>query len=453
MPRIHTSGSTPETRRRELLLAKSSSSDGRIQLASEEAKVVVRRSIEEVQKQRLSADQTEKVDLLQSSQSTATRMSDEIDDLIYHHTSGSSMADESMGQAKLSSASSSSVYHVQLAADDGETDEPPHFISCVNIEPNYTVTAITQLHRRRTSSLPSSSIVVHLCQPTLETNHRSASLVDLTKWQNHPQTVIDLFDREYHSQPIAKLDRHRFLLANAKQIDVYHIETGRCNEKICFQSSSMNYIALCYNPWQNELLATSSTDLYVYDLLSRLVHSQVRLPGIPFNLDSNHQIRYLACNSSSIYHGYFSFTSTGTSTVLSRLSQYQLKHVCDLEFDDGTLHGLHAFEQYVGMVIRYGRYSSKGCEEYSLYIYDSSLSEAHYHLDLKEIGYISCLTGYERTLDWILCDAKKQRLIFVNQESIEYVQYDEPLEQCMMFEEWNYFAVWLNKRILFYTVE
>ena len=447
MPRIHTSSSTPETRRRELLLLKSSSIDGRIQSAFDEAKVVVRKSIEDEEKLRLSAEQKEKL-----AQSHARVMSDEIDDLVYHHTSGSSMGDESMGQTKLSSASSSSIYHVQLAADD-EDDDQPHFITCVNIEPNYTFIPITQLHRRRTSSLPSSSIVVHLCQPTLETNHRSASLVDLTKWQNHPQRVIDLFDRQYHSQPIAKLDDHRFLLASSTQIDIYHIETGQCNEKICFQSSSMNYIGLCYNQWKDELLAASTTDLYIYDLPRRAVHYQIRLPGFPFNLDSNHHIRYLACNSSSIYHGYFSFTSTGTSTVLSRLSQYQLQHVCDLEFDDGTLHGLHAFEQYVGIIIRYGRYSSKRNEEYSLYIYDSPLNEQYYHLDLKDIGYISCLTGYERTLDWILCDTKKQRLIFVNQESIEYVQYDEPLQQCVMFDEWNYFAVWVNHRILFYAVE
>jgi hypothetical protein len=117
------------------------------------------------------------------------------------------------------------------------------------------------------------------------------------------------------------------------------------------------------------------------------------------------------------------------------------------------MHGLHAFEKYIGIVIRYGRYSSKQNEDYCLYIYDSLLENIYYHLDLKDIGCITGLTGYERTLDWILCDYKKQRMIFVNQESIEYVQYNENIYQCIMLNQSNYFLVWLTNRILIYNME
>ncbi|CAF5090070.1 unnamed protein product, partial [Rotaria magnacalcarata] len=119
------------------------------------------------------------------------------------------------------------------------------------------------------------------------------------------------------------------------------------------------------------------------------------------------------------------------------------KHVCDLEFDDGTMHGLHAFENYIGVVIRYGRYSSKQHEEYSLYVYDSLLDRQFYMIDLNDIGCITCLTGYERTLDWILCDFKKQRIIFVNQESTEFVQFNEKINQCKILDESNYLVIWL----------
>ena len=237
------------------------------------------------------------------------------------------------------------------------------------------------------------------------------------------------------------------------QIDVYDISTGLCEEKIAFQSSIINYIAVCYNQSKNELLVSSTSDLYVYNLFERKVVYEIRLPGFPFSLDHNNQIRYLACNSSSIYHGYFSFTSTCTSTVLSRLSQFGLKHVCDLEFDDGTMHGLHALEKFIGIVIRYGRYSSRRNEDYCLYIYDSLLENIYYHLDLNDVGCITCLTGYERTLDWILCDYQKQRLIFINQESVEYVQYNEDIHQCLMLNQSNSFLVWLTNRILIYHME
>ena len=392
MPRIRTTSSTPETRRRELLLSKSSSIEKKIQSAFDDAKTVVRKSFDEQEQ---------------------------------HHLS-----------------SSSSIYHVRLVSDE---DDSPHFITCVNIEPNPSIIPL----RRRTSSLPSSTIIVNLSKP----NEHYSSLIDLTNWQDHPEKIIDLFNREYHLQPMISFDDQRFLLSNSKQIDVYDIKTGLCDEQICFQSPTMNYIALCYNTFRDELLVASTNDLYVYQVEQRIIRYQLRLPGYPFHLDHNRRIRYLTCNSSSIYHGYFSFNSSCTSTILSRLSQYEFKHISDLEFDDGTLHGLHALERYIGIVIRYGRYSSKQREEYSLYIYDSSLNEQYYHLDLKDIGYISSLTGYERTLDWILCDSKGQRLIFVNEESIEYVQYDEEICQCIIWEKWNLFAVWLSNRILLYSME
>lgn len=408
MPRIRTSSSTPETRRREFLLSKSSSIHAKVQSALDDAKQVVRTSLENEENS---------------------------DPIPEQHLS-----------------SSSSIYHVRLVSDEEDDEEigkSPHFITCMNIEPKMTLRS-----RRRTSSLPSSTIVVNLSKPLEESKPQSSSLIDFTtSWQNNPQQKIYLFDRQYHFQPMVPFDDRRFLLSNAKQIDIYHIDTGLCNEQICFQSPTMNYIGLCYNLYRDELLVASNTDLYVYQVEQRTIRYQIRLPGYPFHLDHNRHIRYLSCNSSSIYHGYFSFNSSCTSTILSRLSQYELKHISDLEFDDGTLHGLHALEHYVGIVIRYGRYSSKNREDYSLYIYDASLDDQYFYLDLKEIGYISSLTGYERTLDWILCDSKGHRLIFVNEESIEYVQYDEEIHQCMIWEKSNLFAVWLENRIYLYPMD
>jgi hypothetical protein len=447
---MRASSSTPETRRRELLLSKSSSIDGKIRLALEEAKLVVRKSIEDDHQQYLlNRDRVATTSPI--NRRTTMSDADKAADEHVHQTSMSWNRTESSDRMQLCS-SSSSTYHVRLASDDDDNEkDSAHFITCLNIEPQWTLPSA--YHRSRTSSLPSSTIIVDLSRTTSNNNHRSSSLIHLNAWQDHPQKVIHLFDRQYHCQPITPLNNQRFLLANSKQIDIYDMSTDTCMEKLCFQSSTMNYIGLCYNSCQSELLVASTSNLYVYNLLQRTIRYQIQLPGVPFNLDTNHCIRYLACNSTSIYHGYFSFTSTSTSTVLSRLSQFKLKHMNDLEFVDGTLHGLHALEQYVGLVIRYGRYSSKQNENYTLYIYDSSLDRLYYELDLHDIGYISCLTGYERTLDWILCDCKQQRLIFVNQESIEYVQYNEPIHQCVMFETSNYFAVWLTDRIQFYTID
>jgi hypothetical protein len=457
MPRIRTSGSTPETRRRELLLLKSSSIDGRIKLAFEEAKLVVRNSLESDVKQRLSyAEELIHSDLFEYSimfppihRASATILFNTDDNEVEHHVRVSSTVEGLIDPSK--TLSSSSIYHVELAASDNEDEEcQPHFITCLNLEPNY---AFFSPRRRRTSSLPSSTIIFNLSNSSKITNHRSSSLVNLTLWQNHPHKILHLFNRKYHFQPISNFLDDQFLLANSTQIDVYTISSGLCEEKISFQSSNINYIGICYNKSKNELLIASTLELYVYNLLERKVIYEIRLPGFPFSLDHNNQIRYLACNSSSIYHGYFSFTSTCTSTVLSRLSQFQFKHVCDLEFDDGTMHGLHAFEKYIGIVIRYGRYSSKQNEDYCLYIYDSLLENIYYHLDLKNIGCITGLTGYERTLDWILCDYQKQRIIFINQESVEYVQFNENIHQCIMLNQSNYFLVWLTNRMLIYNME
>jgi len=455
MPRIRTSGSTPETRRRELLLLKASSIDGRIKLAFEEAKLVVRNSFESDFKQRLSyAEELIHSDLFEYSimfppihRASATILFNANDNEVQHHARISSTVEGLIDPSK--TLSSSSIYHVELAASDSDDEEyQPHFISCFNLEPNYKF--YSPCRRRRTSSLPSSTIIFNLSNIP---NHRSSSLINLTLWQNNPQKILDLFNRKYHFQPISTFLDDQFLLANSTQIDIYNISTGLCEEKISFQSPHVNYIGVCYNKYKNELLVASTLELYIYNLLEHKVLYEIRLPGFPFSLDHNNQIRYLACNSSSIYHGYFSFTPTCTSTVLSRLSQFQLKHVCDIEFDDGTMHGLHAFEKYIGIVIRYGRYSSKQNEDYCLYIYDSLLENIYYHLDLKDIGCITGLTGYERTLDWILCDYKKQRMIFVNQESIEYVQYNENIYQCIMLNQSNYFLVWLTNRILIYNME
>ncbi|CAF3996059.1 unnamed protein product [Rotaria magnacalcarata] len=347
---------------------------------------------------------------------------------------------------------SPNIYHIELPSSDDEKSTP-HYVSCLNIKPNYQYNYYDYRRRRRTSSLPSSTIIFDLAIQRKISNHRSSSLNSLTRWQNNPYKIISLFNRQYHCQPISEFDGNRILLANSTHIDIYNLETGQCDENLRFQSPNINYIATCYNKYKNELLVASTSNLYIYDFQKSKVKYDIILPGYPFSLDHNHRIRYLACNMSSIYHGYFSFTSTCTSTVLSRLSQYGFKHVCDLEFDDGTMHGLHAFENYIGVVIRYGRYSSKQHEEYSLYVYDSLLDRQFYMIDLNDIGCITCLTGYERTLDWILCDFKKQRIIFVNQESTEFVQFNEKINQCKILDESNYLVIWLADRIFIYTIE
>ncbi|CAF1024809.1 unnamed protein product [Rotaria sordida] len=465
MPRIQTNSSTPETRRRELLLLKSSSINGKIKIAFEEAKLIIRNSSEYDNKQYLSyakqfiqSDHQKLNNLFESTtiiqpinytQAILLSNDNEINNYAYIST-----IMEKFDNQNKTLSTSSSTYHVELASSDDDDDEKcqSHFVTCLDIKPNYTF-KYNDCHRRRTSSLPSSTIIFDLSIPIKVNNNRCSSLNNLTLWQNNPQKIIDLFNRQYYCQPITKFYNNKIFLANSTHIDIYNIETGQCNEKICFQSSNINYIGICYNKYKNDLLVASTSNLYIYNLRECKVKYEIHLPGFPFNLDHNNHIRYLACNSSSIYHGYFSFTSTCTSTVLSRLSQYEFKHVCDLEFDDGTMHGLHAFENYIGIVICYGRYTSKHYEDYCLYIYDSSLDKEYYHIDLNDIGCITCLTGYERTLDWILCDYKKQRILFVNQESIEYVQYNEHIQQCILLNESNYFIVWLSNRLFIYTIE
>jgi len=244
MPRIRTSSSTPETRRRELILLKSSSIDGRIKLALDEAKTVVRNSIQYDNQQRLSyAEQFTQCDILESNdviecttilppihRVSTTLLSINDDDK--HHARISSTIEGFVDQNKLLS-SSSSMYHVELASSDEDDGQyRPHFITCFNIEPNYT---FIHTGRRRTSSLPSSSIILNLSNSSTMDNHRSSSLVNLTLWQNNPQKIINLFDRQYHCQPISKFYENKFLLANSTHIDVYNIQTGLCEEKICFQ--------------------------------------------------------------------------------------------------------------------------------------------------------------------------------------------------------------------------
>ncbi|CAF2740933.1 unnamed protein product [Rotaria sp. Silwood2] len=463
MPRIRTNSSTPETRRRQLLLLKSSTIDGKIKTAFDEAKLIVRNSKEYDNKQSLSyaqqfiqSDNQELNNLFESTtiilpinSTNAILLSNDNEVKYYAHIS--TIVEKFDDQNK--TLSSSTVYHVELASSDDDDEEyQSHFITCLNIKPNYKF-SYRDHHRRRTSSLPSSTIIFELSIPKKVNNNRSSSLNNLTLWQNNPQKIIHLFDRQYYCQPITKFYDNKILLANSTHIDIYNIETEQCDEKICFQSSNINYIGLCYNKYKNELLVASTSNLYIYNLRECKVKYEIHLPGFPFSLDHNNQIRYLVCNSSSIYHGYFSFTSTCTSTVLSRLSQYEFKHVCDLEFDDGTMHGLHAFENYIGIVIRYGCYSSKHYEDYCLYVYDSLLDKEYYHIDLNNIGCITCLTGYERTSDWILCDYKKQRILFVNQESIEYVQYNECIKQCVLLDESNYLIVWFLNRLFVYTIE
>ncbi|UJR26361.1 hypothetical protein I4U23_007694 [Adineta vaga] len=470
MPRIRTHSSTPESRRRELLLLKSSSINGRIKSALNEAKNVVRKSVQFDTRERLSyATYLHQCDIFECDEfiedttilppiHRATTILLFNDNEEKHHARISSTTFEFLDQTKqkLSTTSSSSVYHVELALSDDEGDKTDgtkraHYITCCNIEPDYT---FLYRGRRRTSSLPSTTITFDLSVPIKQNNtNRSSSLLNLTSWQNNPQKVINLLNFPYHCQPISKFETNKFLLATSTHVDIYNIQTGLWEKKLCLQSTTINYIAVCYNQSKDELLIASTTDLYIYNLIKcKLIHEQ-RLQGCPFNLDHNHQIRFLTCNLSSIYHGYFTYTSTKTSAVLARLSQFGLKLVSDLEFDDATMHGLHAFENYIGIVVRYGRYSSKQHEDYCLYVYDSLLENQFYHVDLNDIGCITCLSGHERTLDWILCDSTKQRLLFVNQESIEYIQYDEKIQQCMILNESNLFIVWLRNRMLIYPIE
>ncbi|CAF0751268.1 unnamed protein product [Adineta ricciae] len=470
MPRIRTNSSTPESRRRELLLLKSSSIDGRIKTALNDAKNVVRKSVQFDTRKRLSyakqlslCDIFEANDLIECTtilppihRASTILLFDENDSK--HHARISSTTYEFVDQnKKLSTAPS--IYHVELALSDDDDDDDvrdgtyrAHFITCCNIVPDYQ---FLYHGRRRTSSLPSSTITFDLSIPIKQatSTNRSSSLMNITSWQNNPQKVVPLLSSQYYCQPISQFRPNQFLLATAAAIDIYNIQTGFCEEQLRLQSTDVNYIALCYNQYKQELFVASTTDLYVYNLVKCQITHKLRLPGCPFNLDHNSQIRYLTCNSSSIYHGYFTFSSTKTSTVLSRLSQFGLKLVADLEFEDATMHGLHAFENHIGVIVRYGRYSFKQREHYCLYIYDSLLKNIYYQVDLNDVGCITCLSGYERTLDWILCDSNKQRILFVNQESIEYVQYDEQIQQCMILNESNWFIVWAKNRMLVYPIE
>lgn len=456
MPRIRTNSSTPESRRRELLV-KSSINNPKVELISQPVKSTAQNTTNYEKNQKLSHEEQSTsynnhavinfIKCTNRRDSSLVLTNDDIQMFENISTTNKKSHD--------SNSISSAIHRAHRTSTNitSNGNGQPYFISCLNIKPNYKFFETNdQYHRRRTSSLPSSTIIVDLSMPVKMNNHRCSSLVNFPLWHNNPHKIIYLYNRKYHCQPISNFDQNQILLADSTHIDIYNILTGKCEEKLCFQSSNINYIAVCYNTYKNELLVASISDLYIYNLAECKVSYEIRLPGFPFSLDHSNQIRYLVCNSSSIYHGYFSFTSACTSTVLSRLSQFGFKHVCDLEFDDGTMHGLHAFEGYVGVVIRYGRYSSKN-EDYCLYIYDSSLDNEYYHIDLNDIGSITCLTGYERTLDWILCDYEKQRIIFVNEESVEYVQYNEKLNQCVILNETNHFVVWLSNRIFIYNIE
>ncbi|CAF4223255.1 unnamed protein product, partial [Rotaria magnacalcarata] len=114
--------------------------------------------------------------------------------------------------------------------------------------------------RRRTSSLPSSTIIFDLAIQRKISNHRSSSLNSLTRWQNNPYKIISLFNRQYHCQPISEFDGNRILLANSTHIDIYNLETGQCDENLRFQSPNINYIATCYNKYKNELLVASTSN-------------------------------------------------------------------------------------------------------------------------------------------------------------------------------------------------
>lgn len=403
MERVKTSKSTPETRRKEILLSKSSSINEKIEFAFSEAKSFVRQSFAEQQQ-------------------------------------------------RSSKQSQASNYHVELPVDSDDENDKLHFVSCLNIEPNYKWIPISS-HRRRTSSVPNSSIVIDLSRENSKLNQRTSSLNAFNSWQYHPERVINLVDRLYHCQPICSLNDDRFALANSRFIDLYHLETGSRDEEISFHSMNINCVGLCYNNYRKELLIASKDELFVYNPNQRKVRCQFFLPGYPFDLDLNHQIRYLSCNSSSIFHGYFAYSSTSTKTVLSRLSQFQFLPMSDLEFNDGTLHGLCALESSIGIVIRYGRYSSKSPEQFALFIYDGSLSHQFYRFDLNDVGLITGLTASRRTFDWILSDYQKKRLIFVNEESIETVEFHEEILQCSMFEQSKIFAVWVRNRVFLYRID
>lgn len=450
MPRIQTNSSTPETRRRELLLLKSTVHNEKI----EEIMEINSHNQQTVfyGKQLFQSDDYigESLVTIPPIYRTSAKLlinNDRIDNYADPSVSGKRSNDHI--KKRLSPA----IYDIKLVPNDDDDDnekDQAHYISCFALTPNYNY---YDYRRRRTSSLPNSTITLEGSITKKLSNPRCSSLNSLNSWQNNPYKIISLFGRQYNCQPICEFNRTKVLLSSSTHIDVYNIETGQCDEKLCFESANVNYIAVCYNKYKNELLVSSTSNLYIYNLDTLKVKFDIILPGYPFNLDHNNQIRYLSCNMSSIYHGYFSFTSIGTSTILSRLSQYGFKHVCDLEFDDGTMHGLHAFECYIGIVIRYGRYSSKQSEDYCLYVYDSLLDRQYYMIDLNDVGCITGLTGYERTLDWIICDNKKQRILFVNQESTEYVQYKESLNQCLVLDEAKYLVAWLKNRILVYTIE
>lgn len=349
-------------------------------------------------------------------------------------------------QSERSSACSTN-YQVELPTDNDE-DEPIVFISFLKIEPNPKVFQISS--RRRTSSLPSSTVVVDLFRPNF--SQRTSSSQNLLSWQFNPEKTIDLNEKNYFSQPICSLNDGRVVLADENQLDFFQLENGFCNEQISFRSMKIDFLGLCFNFWKNELLIGSTNELFVYRFSDRTVRHEIPLPGHPFDLESNRRIRYLSCNSTSIFHGYFQFSTNATSTVVCRLSQYQLRKLSDLEFLDGTLHGLCALETSVGMVIRYGHYSSKPIQ-YILYVYDPHLNNIYHRFDLKNVGFISGLTVSRRTFDWILSDYKGKRLILVNEESIEYVSFDEEILQCSMIEHLKMFVVWLRNRLVCYKID
>ena len=343
MPHIQINSSTPETRRRELLL-KSLRINEIFKLALEEAKLVIRSNIENKKAEDLSyAEQYSQSDIYELNSfleyTTILPPMDCVGEKLLLNE------DEFKDQLLVSTIvqefhdykkelSMTSTYRPNLVSDDDVDSREckPHFITCLSMDPNFAISSHGRRHR--TSSLPNSTMIFSLSASTELSNHRCTNLGNLTLWQNNPQQIIYLFNRQYHCQPMSKFDINKFLLANSKHIDIYNIQTGCCDEKMCFQSSNINYIAICYNKYKDELFVASTSSLYIYNLLECKVNYEIHLPGFPFSLDHNDQVRYLVCNSSSIYHGYFSFTPTCTSTVLSRLSQFEFRHVCDLEFDD-----------------------------------------------------------------------------------------------------------------------
>ncbi|CAF4323396.1 unnamed protein product, partial [Rotaria sp. Silwood2] len=175
MPRIRTNSSTPETRRRQLLLLKSSTIDGKIKTAFDEAKLIVRNSKEYDNKQSLSyaqqfiqSDNQELNNLFESTtiippinSTNAILLSNDNEVKYYAHIS--TIVEKFDDQNK--TLSSSTVYHVELASSDDDDEEyQSHFITCLNIKPNYKF-SYRDHHRRRTSSLPSSTIIFELSIP------------------------------------------------------------------------------------------------------------------------------------------------------------------------------------------------------------------------------------------------------------------------------------------------